>query len=132
MSISLNQVNELQKVDPVAQKIKLGEAVYGAPIVIKKAITADATGEVSVTIPYAMEVVDVIVQCTAANGSGSLTLKKGSTAVTDAIACVTDKVIVRAGTIDDSVSTFAAGDAVSIDANGAGDRGIMWIMGYRL
>ena len=126
------QSAELTKSNPVNQKTALGDAIIGAPVVIKKAITADATSEVSVTIPFAMEVIDVVVQCTASNGSGTLILKKGSTAVTDAIACATDKAIVRAGTIDDAQSTFAAGEAVSIDANGANDRGIMWIIGYRL
>lgn len=117
---------------PDAQGAALGTLLKGSPVIVKKAVTADATGELSITIPYDMEVVDVIVQCTAANASGSLTLKKGGTAVTDAIACVTDKVIARAGTIDDAYSTLYTTSTVTVDANGANDRGIMWIIGYRI
>lgn len=117
---------------PDAQNVKLGTIIKGSPIVLKKAVTADATGEVSVTIPYAMEVYDVVVVCTAGSGGGTLTLKKGTTAITDAIACATDKAVARAGSLDDTVTTLAAGDAVSIDAAQAGDRGIMYIHGYRL
>ena len=95
-------------------------------------VTADATGEKSVEIPFACEVIDVIVQCRAANGGGTMTLKKGSNAITDAIACATDKAIARAGSIDDAYSTLAAGDAVSVDANGANDRGLITILVRRL
>lgn len=125
--------NKLDKsTDPDDQAARLGTLIKGSPIVVKKAITADATGEVSVTIPYDMEVVDIVVQCTAANASGTLTLKRGGTAVSDAIICAVDKVITRAGTIDDSVSTLLTTSTVTIDANGASDRGIMWIIGYRV
>ncbi len=95
-------------------------------------IEADATGEKTVPIPFACEVIDVIVQCRANNGGGTATLKKGSTAITDAIAMATDKAIVRAGTIDDAQSTLAEGDAVSVDANGAADRGLVTILVRRL
>jgi hypothetical protein len=95
-------------------------------------VTADATGEKTIPIPFACEVVDVVVMCTAANTSGTLTLKKGSTAITDAMICAVDKVIVRAGTIDDAVSTLAEGDTVTVDANGASDRGRMTIIVRKL
>ena len=121
----------LNKMDAASQKDELGTLLKGSPIVVKKAVTADATGELAITIPYDMEVIDVIVQCTAANGSGSLQLKNG-TAVTDAIACTTDKAIARAGSIDDAYSTLLTTDTVTVDANGASDRGIMWIIGYRI
>jgi hypothetical protein len=95
-------------------------------------ITADATSEKTVPIPFACVVVDAIVECRAANVAGTLTLKKGSTAITDAMICAVDKVIVRAGTIDDAQSTLAEGDAVSVDANGASDRGRMTILVRKL
>jgi hypothetical protein len=82
-------------------------------------VTADATGEKTIPIPFACEVIDAIVMCTASSAGGTLTVKKGSTAITDAMICAVDKVIVRAGTIDDAQSTLAEGDAVSVDANQA-------------
>lgn len=95
-------------------------------------ITADATGEKSVVIPFACEVIDVIVQARATSGGGTATLKKGSNAITDAMVMAVDTTIVRAGTINDAYSTLAEGDAVSVDANGANDRGLVTILVRRL
>ena len=113
------------------QTNQLGTLIKGSPVVVKVTISADATGEKAVTIPYDMEVIDVIVQCTASNASGTLTLKNG-TAVTNAIACTTDTAIARAATINDAYSTLYTSSTVTVDANGANDRGIMWIIGYRI
>lgn len=117
---------------PDLQAAKLGTLIEGAPVVVKVVIDADYTGEKSVTIPYDMEVIDVVVQCTAANGSGTLTLKNGTNAISDAIACALDKTITRAATIDDAYSTLYTTTTVTVDAHGTGDRGIMWIIGYRI
>ena len=117
---------------PDLQAAKLGTLIEGAQVVVKVVIDADYTGEKSVTIPYDMEVIDVIVQCTAANGSGTLTLENGGHPVTDAMICAIDTTIVRAGTIDDAYSTLYTTSTVTVDAHGANDRGIMWIIGYRL
>ncbi len=95
-------------------------------------ITADATSEKTVPIPFACEVVDVIVQARATSGNGTATLKKGSTAITDAIVMATDKVVVRAGTIDDAQSTLKEGDAVSVDCANAADRGLVTILVRRI
>ena len=132
MALSTIDKEKINKMGEDAQKVKLGDAVYRAPVVLKKAITADATGGSAVDIPFAMEVIDAVVICTATNSSGTLILKKGSTAITNAIACATDTNVARAGTIDDSVMVLAAGDTVTVTANGANDRGIMYIHGYRL
>ena len=117
---------------PDLQAAKLGTLIEGAPVVVKVVIDADYTGEKSVTIPYDMEVIDVVVQCTAANGNGKLTLKNGGHAVTDALTCAVDTTIVRAANIDDAYSTLYTTSTVTVDANGKADRGIMWIIGYRI
>ena len=117
---------------PDLQAAKLGTLIEGAPVVVKVVIDADYTGEKSVTIPYDMEVIDVVVQCTGANGNGTLTLKNGSNAISDAIICAVDTTITRAGTINDAYSTLYTTTKVTVDANGADDRGIMWIIGYRI
>jgi hypothetical protein len=117
---------------PDLQAAKLGTLIEGAPVVVKVVIDADYTGEKSVTIPYDMEVIDVVVQCTAANSGGTLTLENGGHAVTDAMICAVDTTIVRAATIDDAYSTLYTTSTVTVDAHGANDRGIMWIIGYRI
>jgi len=117
---------------PDLQAAKLGTLIEGAPVVVKVVIDADYTGEKSVTIPYDMEVIDIVVQCTAANANGTLTLKNGSNAISDAIICAVDTTITRAGTINDAYSTLYTTSTVTVDAAGANDRGIMWIIGYRI
>ena len=117
---------------PDLQAAKLGTVIAGSPVVVKVVIDADYTGEKSVTIPYDMEVIDVVVQCTAANGNGKLTLKNGGHAVTDALTCAVDTTIVRAANINDAYSTLYTTSTVTVDAAGTNDRGIMWIIGYRL
>lgn len=91
-------------------------------------ITADATGEKAITIPFKCEVIDVIVQARATSGGGTATLKKGSSAITDAIIMATDTAITRAGTIDDAYSSLNEGDTVTVDANGANDRGLITVL----
>ena len=120
---------EFQRATPFA-RVQSQEA-YGL-VVLTKAITADATGEVAVDIPFAVEVIDVIVQARATVGGGTMTLKKGATAITNAIVCAVDTTITRAGTIDDAQSTLAAGDTVTIDAANAGDRALVSILCRRL
>ena len=117
---------------PDLQAAKLGTLIEGAPVVVKVVIDADYTGEKSVTIPYDMEVIDVIVQCTGANTNGTLTLKNGTNAISDAIVCAVDTTITRAGKIDDAYSTLYTTSTVTVVAHGANDRGIMWIIGYRI
>ena len=95
-------------------------------------ITADATSEVTVPIPFKCEVIDVIAQAKSAEGGGTVTLKKGSTAITDAMIFTVDKTITRAGTIDDAVSTLNEGDAVSVDCANAQDRGFVTILVRRV
>ena len=117
---------------PDLQAAKLGTLIEGAPIIVKKVVDTDATGELAITIPYDMYVVDVIVHCTASNASGEMTIKNGSTAITDAIICAVDHVVTRAGTIDDDQASLLAGDTVTVDAHRVDDRGIIWIIGYRI
>jgi hypothetical protein len=126
----------LDHTSPDAQKVALGtelkfESDYGS-YVLTCAITADGTAEKAVVIPFACRVNEIAVECTAASAGGTLKLKKGSNDISDAIICAVDKIVTRAGTIDDAYSTLAAGDAVSVDAGQAGDRGVMTIFVRRV
>ena len=130
--LTSNEANILNNDNPTAQSTEVGTEIYDASAsglyYLECNITADATGEKAVTVPFACEIVDVIVQCRAANVSGAVTVKKGATAVTDAIIMAVDKVITRAGTIDDAQSTLAKGGTLTVDANGANDRGLVIIV----
>ncbi len=134
--IDSNEASKLNNAGVVEQDVRLGtemkfESDYGLYI-LTCSITADATGEKAVTIPFACEVVDVIVQSRATSGSGTATLKAGSNAITDAIVMAADTVITRAGTINDAYSTLAAGATVTVDTNGANDRGLVSVIVRRV
>lgn len=105
------------------------------PIYITYAVTADATGGLSIftaNCPYPLIIDDVIVQCTTANAAGTLKLTDGTNDITDAMICAVDKVVVRAGTIDDAYSTLALNGTIKVVSNGAADRGKVTIVCRRV
>lgn len=76
------------------------------------------------------EIVDAHVICTAANVSGTLVVEDGAgNDITDGMICAGDKVVVRAGTIDDAYSTLPATGAkvISVGGTAANTRGIVVI-----
>lgn len=126
-----SDLDKLTNGSPVLQDAQLGELLKDIPVVVQYAVTADATGALTIPIPYDMLILDIIVECTTANASGTLTLRKATTAISDAIVCAVDKTIVRAGTIDDAQSTILTTESINVLANGAADRGKITIIGKR-
>jgi hypothetical protein len=87
----------------------------GLPILYR--ITAAAlTGDVDVTLTYKSRVLDVWCVATAAGGaSDTITVKNGATAITNAMDLnVSDKVMVRASTIDDAAHEIAAAGTLRV------------------
>ena len=134
--ITTTEKEILNNSNPTNQSIQLGDELYNSNVYglycILKSIEADATGELAVTIPFACEILDVIVQARATVSDGTVTVKAGATAITDAIIMASDKVITRAGTIDDSVSTLAAGATVTVDTANSADRGVVTLVVRRV
>ena len=126
-----NDEIKLNRAGAALQEADLSGRLLQTPVVVRTAVTADATGGATVSVPYDMKIIDVTVQCTAANASGTLTLRSGTTAITDAIACATNHAIDRAATIDDAQASIATTDNINLLANGAGDRGVVYILGMR-
>ena len=135
--ITAAKADKLNRMHPTFQEMQFGTDVYEisqySPVIISTAVTAAANSTAkSVTIPFAMRVLFVVTECTATSGSGTLTLRKATTAISDAMECATDKKVVYSASIDDAQSTLAAGDNVNIIANGANDRGVVTIIGIRV
>jgi hypothetical protein len=85
-------------------------------------ITATAlTGDVDVAIARRSLFLDAWCVAVGAGGAAdTITVKNGSTAITDAIDMnVSDKVIVRAGTIDDAQHEIAAGGTLRVSGASA-------------
>ena len=135
MTISAIEASKLNQDNPEFEKMQFGTEIKAiqdnAMVVVRAAVAADATSGLSITIPVDMYITDVIVQCTAANASGTLTLRNSTTAITDAIACATNHAIDRAATIDDAQASIATTDSINVIANGAADRGVVYIIGMR-
>jgi len=100
-------------------------------VIVTVSIAADATAGLAIVIPCNMEILEVVTQCRAANVSGTATLRKGTTAITDAMIMAVDKVCTRAGTIDDAQSTILTTDNINVICNGVADRGLVTIIGIR-
>lgn len=76
-----------------------------------------ATGDVDVVLDKKTRIIDVWLVKTAGAGgtSDTITVKNGSTAITDALDInVADKVVVRAGTIDDAQASVAAAGTLRV------------------
>lgn len=146
MSLSNAQADKVNRMNPVTQEVALGteiarlggeiaaETTLSAKqlIAIKYALTADATGAgLAITIPYAMEIVDVIVQARATSAVATVKLATGAGDITNLIACAADTTVTRVGTIDDSKSSITTSTALKVIASAADVRALITIVGYR-
>ena len=112
-------------IDQLADRINSNQMSY----VEKLSVTESATGGINFTsIPVGAEIVDVVVHCTASNGSGTLklTIGDGGADITDTIACATLDALDRAATIDQTYKKVTA-DGVDVVANGIADRGEVYV-----
>lgn len=97
--------------------------------IVKTNINADATGGIAVDIPVSAEIIDAWVVCTSANASGTMKVQTAGTVahdVTDAMICAVNKVVVKAGTIDDDYNIVSE-DGIQIVSHAAADRGFVFI-----
>lgn len=92
-----------------------------APCVFRIAV-ADGAGDTDVTVDRKIRVLDAwAAKTSTAGGSGdTVTVKNGSSAITDAISLnVSDNVVARAGQLDDSAHEIAAGGTLRATAANA-------------
>ena len=124
--------NIINNDNPTNQAVSAGTELYDASAnglyVLTCDIAADATGGKAVDIPFACQVLFVIVEARATSGDGTAIVKKGSTAITDAIDMADDKTVTVSGTIDDDESTLAVSDTLTVESNGSDDRGFVSIV----
>lgn len=102
---------------PVMQEVNIAGAAHG-------------TAGLAFTLAQTMRVVHMFVRCTAASSNGTLQLRVGTTAISDAVICAVDKTITAAGTLDPAQTTLTAGTEYNIKANATGDKGVVTLLGY--
>ena len=102
-------------------------------IVYELLTATDASSGVNIydgNFPFGAYITNVTVICTKTVGSGTIKLSDGTTDITDAIACATDKAVDYAATIDDAAYQLEKNDTLTITSNGATDAGIVIIEGH--
>jgi len=100
-----------------------------AAVRVCKVTVVSGTAGIAASIPVGAEIMDVVVHCTASNGSGSMTVKTNAlspVSVSDAIACVTANVVARAAQVIQTVKIVGA-DGIAVFANGAADAANVYI-----
>ena len=123
------QAEKLNKNETTNQDVQLGSALRSALIAIDFEVTADATSGLTIPVLYGIKIREVVVQCTATNGAGTLTLRTSTNAISDAIVCAVDTTIGRAGTLDNDYTTIAKDGNLNVISNGAADRGVITVFG---
>ena len=113
-----------------------GEDFGFIPVTLKVLTAAGATNTVALTMERKFTLIDVNARNFGGDGTSSdaLTIKNGSSAITDAIAMTgADNIIARAGSIDDAQHEIAAGGTLNVVAsNGSGglQTMIVYLTGY--
>jgi hypothetical protein len=92
-------------------------AIGGVPVLHRIDVPAGATGNVDVTLTHKTRITDVwlVKRSAAGGGAGTIQVKNGTNAVTDAMSInVADQTVVRPVTIDDAQHEIAAGGTLRV------------------
>ncbi len=112
--------------------------IGGIPVLHKIAVAAGTTGDVDTVLTHKTHVTDVWLVKTAAagGGAGTITVKNGATAITDAMSIdINDKAIARAATIDDAQQEIAAAGTLRITRTrtaSSSEACIVYVLGVRV
>jgi len=119
---------EVNNLVPGNQNARMGDRIRELQrrgvIVQQVEVDADATGGKSFTVEYSGILLDITIACRATNGSGTITLRRSTDAISSAIVCAVDDVLSRTTTIVHARKTVVAGETLNLVAFGAADRGI--------
>lgn len=85
--------------------------------------TTNASEQFNIVVTRAFVVTGVTVICEATQAGGTVTVGKGASAITAALACDTANAVVNAATLAVANSTFAVGDTLRATIATAGTRG---------
>ena len=140
MSIISNRQQEIINNDnPTNQEVALGDKLQAMATYcmacVRIVVDDTAAAGFNFTMPVAMNIEDVVVQAQAAATSGTLQLRRTTTAISDAIDAAVNHTIDRAVSIDDEQATTTAGETLNFISTGSGSteagkvRAIVYIYG---
>lgn len=94
-------------------------------------IQADASSGQDFEVSVDMKLVEVVAQGRATSGGGSVTVRRSTTAITNAISMATDDGTTRSSSIVEAQRTFTKGETLNVITNGAADRGDVYLIGLK-
>ena len=86
--------------------------------------TVTGGASTTATLTRAVTFYDFSVFATGAQGGGTITLQNAGNAISDAVACATDKAVDRATTFDDAQINANSGVVITFAAAGAATAGV--------
>jgi hypothetical protein len=143
-NLTTNEIAKLNLMNPTTQEIALGtslsETQAGQIVAYTATKTADFSTAVALfTAPFAMEIVDVIVEAHAASTNGTVKIMKATDEICTAIVCAVDGVVAHmsAGATGATKArrVLAAGNVINIQATGdvaASTLGKVTVIGVRV
>lgn len=99
--------------------VAAGTKTPGMLCVVPVATSGSLTADFDTVLTEKFEVLDIICRKDGAGAANTITVKNGTTAISDAIAFDTDKTQTRAGTIDTASNVIAAGGTLRVTATRA-------------
>jgi len=106
----------------------LGDRLAATVYIQKVVVAADASGGQAFTPEVSGELIDAFAVCTVANASGTMTLRRGTTAITSAIVCAVQDVLSRTTTLVQAQKNLVKGETLNMKANGASDKGLVYLV----
>lgn len=135
--LSADEARVVNNLSPGDQNVGLGDRIRdleeNALVELTYEVAADLTGGLdAIECPFNLEVLDVFVQARATSGSGTVTARKVTDAITSAIVMAVDDAMARTVSIDDGYSSFTEGQFINLVTNGAADRGLVTVIARRI
>lgn len=97
--------------------VAAGTTTPGIIVCIPVPVSGTSSVDVDTVILEKFEVIDVICRKDTAGTGNTITVKNGTTAISDAIVFATDKAVTRAGTIDTAQNVIAANGTLRVSAS---------------
>jgi predicted dinucleotide-utilizing enzyme len=131
---SSTETARLDDSNPEFERVGAFARLAYSPVLITYSVAADSTGNpVAFTAPFAMRIVDIIVEAQANSAEATLAFTNGASAMCAAIACAADGAVTHMSAgADDTKLLLASGAVVSVDASAADVRGLITFIGYKV
>lgn len=131
---SSTEAARIDNSNPELERVGAFARLQYAPVIITYQISDNATGNpVAFTAPFAMRIVDIIVEAQAKSDAATLSFTNGASAMCTDIACAADGAVTHMSAgADDTKLLLASGAVVSVDASAADVRGLITFIGYKV